>query len=101
MIGLGKFPLDGNPYRYAGIIAHAENISNVSITHNGSHLLSAGGTDGIVNMWITNISVVDNQVTYGGDGMEPFYQMLDPQKGKDGEIYREFEDYFYYGQIKT
>ncbi|KAJ3335938.1 Cilia- and flagella-associated protein 251, partial [Kappamyces sp. JEL0680] len=101
MIGLGKFPLDGNPYRYAGIIGHASDIANVSITHNGAYLLSSGGADGIVNMWVMNTAVVDMQIGYGGEGMEPFYQMLDPEKGKDGDIYREFEDYFFLGQIRT
>ena len=101
MIGIGKIPIDGNPYKYAGMIGHSSNIANIALAPIGAVLLSSGGTDGIVNMWTMNTSVLDSQVAAGGDGMEPFYKMLDPIDGKIGKIYKEFEDYFFYGQIKT
>lgn len=101
MLGLGKLPLDGNPYRYAGIIGHANEISNITLSHQGGHLLTAGGSDGVVNLWSLNTSGLDSQINNGGEGMEPFYQMIDPVSGSNGEIIKEFEDYFYYSQIKA
>ena len=101
MLGIGKLPIDGNPFKYAGIIGHSNDITNISLCPIGAVLLSAGGTDGIVNMWTLNTNVLDTQIAAGGMEMEPFYKMLDPANGKNGEIYREFEDYFFYGQIKT
>lgn len=101
MIGIGKLPIDGNPFKYAGIIGHANDITNITLGPIGSVLLSAGGSDGIVNMWTMNTSMLDSQIAAGGVGMEPFYKMLDPEHGKEGDVYREFEDYFFYGQIKT
>ena len=34
----------------------------------------------------------------GGEDLEPFYAMLDG--GREGEFFTEFEEYFYYAQIK-
>ncbi|KAJ2996485.1 Cilia- and flagella-associated protein 251, partial [Globomyces sp. JEL0801] len=80
----------------------AVKISNLVSTYNGGNILTAGGQDGCVNMWTLNASVLESQIIAGGEKMEPFLNMLDPSgKGVQGDIYREFEDYFYYAQIKT
>lgn len=34
----------------------------------------------------------------GGEGLTPFYALLDG--GTDGELLKELEDFFYYAQIK-
>lgn len=53
-------------------------------------------------MWLANTHYLDQQIHTGGEGMEPFLQMLDPTgKKRDGEVYREFEDYFLYSQVKA
>ena len=83
------------------MLGHSSDINKIAFTSAGGVLLTSGGTDGIVNMWNINTSILDSQIIAGGESMEPFYKMLDPIKGKDGEIYKEFEDYFFYGQIKT
>ena len=50
-------------------------------------------------MWNIKTSVLDKQVATGGQGYEPFVQML--EGGKDGVLYRQMEDLFYFSQIKT
>lgn len=35
----------------------------------------------------------------GGEGLDPFYGLLDG--GKEGDLYREIENYFYYAQIRS
>ncbi|KAJ3253758.1 Cilia- and flagella-associated protein 251 [Boothiomyces macroporosus] len=102
ILGMAKFPLDGNPYKFIGVIAHPFDISNIAVASNGSCVLSAGGKDGIVNLWTMNYAAMEIQINQGGEGMEPFLNMLDPSgMGDQGQIYREFEDYFYLAQIKT
>ncbi|KAJ3274043.1 Cilia- and flagella-associated protein 251 [Terramyces sp. JEL0728] len=102
ILGLAKFPLDGNPFKFIGVIAHPFDISNIAVASNGSCVVSAGGKDGIVNLWTMNYLAMESQIAQGGEGMEPFLNMLDPSGLADqGHVYREFEDFFYLAQIKT
>ena len=43
-------------------------------------------------------SVLEAAALFGGKGLVPFYAMLDG--GKEGEFFKEMEEYFYYAQIK-
>lgn len=52
-------------------------------------------------LWCTCISpdrALEASAKLGGEGLDPFYSMLDG--GRDGEFFAELEDYFYYAQIK-
>jgi len=42
--------------------------------------------------------VLDAQEKLGGEGLEPFFGLL--QGGGGGELFRMMEDYFYYAQIR-
>jgi WD40 repeat protein len=44
-------------------------------------------------------SALETSVRLGGEGLVPFYRMLDG--GRDGTFFAELEDYFYYAQIKS
>lgn len=84
-----------------GIVGHSQSISNMTLTLDGTRILTAGGEDGVVCLWKFNAAVLDAQIEAAGLEMKPFLYLLDPERGKDGDIYREFWDYFYYGQIKS
>ena len=43
-------------------------------------------------------SALDALALLGGDGLVPFYSLL--EGGRDGELFAELEDYFYYAQLK-
>ncbi|KAJ3107825.1 Cilia- and flagella-associated protein 251 [Phlyctochytrium planicorne] len=102
VVGIIKLPLDGNPHRSMGLIAHPCSISNITTTYDGSYLLTAGVEDGAVHMWAMHPNALEAQISIGGKGVEPFLNMLDPSgAGAEGSIYKEMEDYFYYAQLRT
>lgn len=43
-------------------------------------------------------SALEAAVALGGEGLIPFYGLL--EGGRDGELFAELEDYFYYAQIR-
>jgi len=74
-------------------------VSRVVSSHDGKYLFTAGGAEGIVNMWCININALEAQARLGGEGLTPFYGLLDG--GREGELFKELEDYFYYAQIRS
>ncbi|KAI8804403.1 WD40-repeat-containing domain protein [Cladochytrium replicatum] len=102
--GIISLPLDGNPRRSMGLIAHPGKISNLCVTYDNQYVLSAGGIDGAVHMWGLNNNALDAQLSLGAgpqDSIEPFLHMLDGSGlGVEGPLYKEMEDYFYYAQLR-
>lgn len=49
-----------------------------------------------IHCWL--FRALEAQGKLGGEGLTPFYALLDG--GKDGELFKELEDYFYYAQIR-
>ncbi len=41
---------------------------------------------------------LEAQAKLGGDDLIPFYGLLDG--GREGDLFKELEDYFYYAQIR-
>lgn len=98
-IGVIKLPLTGNPHLASALIVHPQGVSDIACSHDGKYLFSVGGQDLTVNMWRINTPVLDAQEKLGGDGLEPFFGLLDG--GRNGNLFREMEDYFYYAQIRS
>jgi len=100
IIGILKLPLSGNPYDNLGVMAHSGEIVGLCCSKDGHYVFSSDSYDTSINMWSVNIEVLEAQNAIGGKGNEPFINLLDP-KGRDSEIYKEMEDYFYYAQLRT
>ncbi|KAJ3179035.1 Cilia- and flagella-associated protein 251 [Gaertneriomyces sp. JEL0708] len=111
VLGVVKLPLDGNPHKSMGVIAHSGKIAQVVPTVTGSHVLSLGRDDGVVNLWKLTPEALEVQIQLGGDGLEPYLDLLIPRT-KSGnsmedaqrqreEFVREMEDYFYYAQLQS
>ncbi|EQC41373.1 hypothetical protein SDRG_01346 [Saprolegnia diclina VS20] len=99
VVGLIKLPLDGNPHKSMGLIAHAGHISNVAVTCDGRYFITAGGKDLILNMWEVTPSALDAMEAAAGLGVEPYGSLL--EGGLRGPFYNEIVDYFYFAQLRT
>jgi WD40 repeat protein len=95
--GLLLLPLDGNPHKSMGLVAHPGPIAAAAPSSDGSHLLTAGGPDGTVALWSVSVSAMHALEHEGGK--EPFLEML--EGGAAGAFYQEICDFFSYAQIRS
>jgi WD40 repeat protein/Ca2+-binding EF-hand superfamily protein len=110
VVGLLKLPLDGNPHKVMGLIAHPGAISNVDVTFDGNFLLTAGVEDLVVNMWEIHTSHLDmleaesaikaeNTADAEVAALAPYLSLL--EGGADGAFFHEIVDYFYLAQLRV
>jgi len=126
VVGLCKMPLDGNPNKAMGLIAHPGPISCIAVSHDSQTLVTAGGTDATVNLWQINTEVLDAaeagsypepRLNEAGEAvaedemtpkeraeatrtrMAPFLALL--EGGEGGEAHDELVDFFYYAQLRS
>ncbi|KAL3856807.1 hypothetical protein ACJMK2_011524 [Sinanodonta woodiana] len=98
-VGLHILPLDGNPHNAMALIAHPGGVAYMVTSYDGKYVFTAGGSDASVHMWEININALEAQAKLGGEDLIPFYGLLDG--GREGELFAELEDYFYYAQIRS
>ncbi|KAE8635160.1 hypothetical protein XENTR_v10002531 [Xenopus tropicalis] len=97
-VGLQILPLDGNPHKSMSLICHPDGVSNLACSYDGCFVFTAGGDDCTVLMWKTNLQALESVSSLGGDGLTPFYGLL--QGGREGLLFKELENYFYYAQLR-
>jgi hypothetical protein len=97
-IGLQRLPLTGNPYDQMAIIAHPNRASDVRASYDGQYLFTSGGLDNVIHMLRVNPQVLQAQAQLGGKDLIPFYKLL--EGGRDGDIFREMQQLFYYSQLR-
>ncbi len=124
VIGLIKLPLDGNPHKTMGLIAHSGKIADICVSNDGKYLFTCGGKvlipykkqeeskkskpndeellkcvqdDYSVGMWLIDKIPIEQGVAMGGDGVEPFLSLIEGRK--EGQTYKDIVDYFFYSQI--
>ena len=98
-IGVTLLPVDGNVHRHMATIAHPEPISSLVSSFDGHFLFSSGEASAGIHVWQVNPSSLFAASRLGGDGLEPFLNML--EGGKTGEFLHQLEDYFYFAQIRA
>jgi len=99
IFGLLYLPIDGNPYRMMGVIGHPRQIKEIRTSKNLDYIFTTGGNDYVINVWKHNIHPLIDSVQSGGDGIEPHLTLL--EGGRDGLMYQEMVNFFYYTQIKS
>lgn len=77
VIGLIKLPLDGNPTKTMGLIAHPDNVVDICATIDGRYLFTTGGADLAINMWEIDVNPIDDAIAMGGEGIEPFINLIE------------------------
>ncbi|XP_078410785.1 cilia- and flagella-associated protein 251 [Cetorhinus maximus] len=97
-VGLQTLPLDGNPHKSCAVICHGTTVSNIACSYDGSYIFTAGGDACTVHMWKVDLTAHEAVTALGGEDLIPFYGLL--EGGRDGELFREMENYFYYSQLR-
>jgi WD40 repeat protein len=92
-------PLDGNPNKTMGLIAHPKHVVDVAVSKDGRYLFTCGGDDLAVNMWSIDINPIDQAIAMGGEGIEPFINLI--EGGREGQTYQDMKDFFYYSMIRS
>jgi WD40 repeat protein/Ca2+-binding EF-hand superfamily protein len=99
VVGVMKLPLDGDPVKVMGLIAHPGQLASIAVSSDGNTLFTSGGRDLTMNAW-----------SIQGDSLSPPDQAEEPQirrfidqleGGEGGELHEELVDYFYYAQLKV
>lgn len=78
VIGLIQMPLDGNPNKTMGLIAHPNKIADFAASNkDGKYLFTCGGDDLSVKMWSIDVTPIENAIALGGEGTEPFINLIE------------------------
>lgn len=99
VIGLIKLPLDGNPNKTMGLIAHPDNVTDICVSNDGKYIFTCGGDDLAVNMWEIDVSPIEAAISMGGEGIEPFIKLI--EGGREGQTFQDMNDFFYYAMIRS
>jgi len=89
-------PLDGNPSKSMGLIAHPGQVAAIAVSRDGKTVVTAGGADASVCVWTVNAAVVARMTAVESD-VGAYLNMVDG--GADGEFAKEMQDFFIYCQI--
>jgi Ca2+-binding EF-hand superfamily protein len=124
VIGIGCFPLTGDPSEVMGVIAHPSTITSIAASFDGRYLFSTGGADLSANMWRIDTSGPINDAKGDDEAKGTYYHNItrehDLQQsgsstgaeisqslfsllegGQGGELHRDIIDYFCYCQLRN
>ena len=110
VIGLIKLPLDGNPNKTMGLIAHPEDLTDIACSPSGQFVFTCGGSDLSVNMWQVDVAPIEQKIAAGfgvqlGQSLadehliQPFINLI--EGGQDGQTFQDMNDFFYYSMIRS
>ena len=59
VIGLIKLPMDGNPNKTMGLIAHPDEVTDICCSNDGEWVFTCGGKELAVNMWKVRVAPIE------------------------------------------
>jgi WD40 repeat protein len=68
-----------------GLIAHPNSVVDMCVTTDGEYLFTTGGSDLAINMWKIDVNPIDDNIAIGGEGIEPFINLI--EGGRDGQTF--------------
>lgn len=96
-LGLYLLPIDGNPFRAIGVVASPYPLEKICFSHDHTRAFTFGCGDQALSMWKMHELAATSHFISGGSGLEPFCSLL--PGGKNGYLFQELLDMFYYIQI--
>ena len=111
VVGLAALPLDGDPGRAMGLIAHPGQVAAVVLAFDGKTIFTVGGgaagdQGNVVNSWAVNTAALGAVPALGEAAAEDaaasdvrLAALI--EGGSGGDFYREARDYFFYSQIRA
>lgn len=82
-----------------GLIAHPDEVQDICASKDGKYVFTCGGSDLAVNMWQVDVQPIEQAIALGGEGIEPFIQLI--EGGAEGQTYQDINDFFYYAMIRS
>ncbi len=64
------------------LIAHSDDVTDNCCSSDGKYIFTYGGADLAVKMWAVNVSPIEQAIAMGGDGIEPFINLI--EGGREG-----------------
>ncbi|XP_021207568.2 cilia- and flagella-associated protein 251 isoform X1 [Bombyx mori] len=97
VVGIQKMPIDGNPWKHAGLLGHPLEVTEMCFREDCGILFTIGDKDGCMSQWAINYRSVDTTTKQGGGDLDPYYCLI--ENGRPGWLFQEIRDLFYYIQI--
>ncbi|QDZ20581.1 WD40 repeat domain-containing protein [Chloropicon primus] len=102
VVGLVKFPLDGDPYKSCAVVAHPLTVDYMCVDQStGKYVFTSDGY-GVVNLWKVNLDALDASDSQDGaksSKVERYSTLL--EEGMGGEEFVDITNFFYYSQLRV
>lgn len=90
-----KKPIDGNPHKNIGIVAHPTNLRTFCVKPQEGLIFTSGGEDLSIKVWEVNKNAIARQLELADGLIELAEEEKLKQMVGDQDLYIDMKDYFY------
>ncbi|KAL3138111.1 hypothetical protein ABBQ38_005341 [Trebouxia sp. C0009 RCD-2024] len=98
VVGVMAWPLNGDPAKSLGLIAHPGPVVGMNLSHDGCKLVTAGHNDGSVMVWQMDSNALESTIGGSAARRTPLQILVDIE-GPDSTFQQDVSDYFCYAQL--